>query len=162
MAKEPKKDPLDKMSAEVDRLLKKLPGADPHLRGLEPGVTRPAPHASPQGLGAQLAKFSVTTARPPATRLGVWGRVLLGVALAVLETQWPYGHGCGFGLFIYLAVVTTVVVAGVWGSIAAWKLKMGVAHVLSLAVVLWGIALVAGQVLPRVGYAAQAATWRCP
>jgi hypothetical protein len=39
---------------------------------------------------------------------------------------------------------------------------MGLAHVLSLVSIVWGLVLVAGVVLPRVGYAKDAATWFCP
>jgi hypothetical protein len=48
-----------------------------------------------------------------------------------------------------------------WAAIAAWKLRVPAAHVLGLAVGFWGIVLAAEQVLPRVGYAAEVATWRC-
>jgi hypothetical protein len=34
-------------------------------------------------------------------------------------------------------------------------------HAVAMVMVLWGIALVAAQVLPRVGYAADAAKWWC-
>jgi hypothetical protein len=41
-------------------------------------------------------------------------------------------------------------------------MRGGAPHVLSLILVFWGIVLAAEQVLPRIGYAAERATWRCP
>ena len=35
------------------------------------------------------------------------------------------------------------------------------AHAVSQILLLWGLILGAGQVLPRVGYAKELATWRC-
>jgi hypothetical protein len=40
-------------------------------------------------------------------------------------------------------------------------MRSGVPHVLSLMLVFWGIVLTAEQLLPRIGYAAESATWRC-
>jgi hypothetical protein len=160
MAKDPSpsKDPLDGMSAEVDRLLKKLPGADPMLRGDPP---KPevgwAPISGPMGAASSTGPRAIT----PQQKLGVWARVGLGLVVGVLMTQWPYRHGCGLALYLYMASVVVVVVAGVWGALSSWKLRMGVAHLLALLVVAWGVVLGASQVLPRVGYAAKTATWQC-
>lgn len=157
----PSDDPLDGMSKEVDRLLKKLPGADPMLRGsgaprspvsgVRPGIVT-AP------LGAATGAYREPTSQEKA---GVWLRVGLAVVVGAVMTQWPYRHACGFSLFLYLAAVVAVIVAGGWGGLSSWKFRMGAAHVASLVTVLWGIVLAAQQVLPRVGYAAAAATWRC-
>jgi len=38
---------------------------------------------------------------------------------------------------------------------------MGPAHVVSLGLIVWGLVLAAQQVLPRIGYAAASASWRC-
>lgn len=163
MAKDPSpsRDPLDGMSAEVDRLLKQLPGADPMLRGSgsapKPGVTR-SPLSDPMRASPAPGGPRDPTAQQ---KLGVWVRVGLGLVVGVLMTQWPYRHGCGLSLYLYMAAVVAVTVAGVWGALSSWKLRMGVAHLLALLVVGWGLVLGATQVLPRVGYAARAATWQC-
>jgi len=57
---------------------------------------------------------------------------------------------------------TTRQLAGVWSSMSSWKRRMGLAHLLSLGLVMWGLALAAGVVLPRIGYANQSAAWFCP
>jgi hypothetical protein len=164
MAKDPSpsKDPLDGMSAEVDRLLKQLPGADPMLRGSGADRT-PAVRRSPlSGPGVSGPMASVGPREPTSQqKVGVWARVLLGLVVGVLMTQWPYRHGCGWPLYLYMAAIVAVTVAGVWGSLSSWKFRMGIAHLLALLVVAWGLTLGAAQVLPRSGYAANAATWGC-
>ncbi len=97
----------------------------------------------------------------PRDRLGAWLKAGLGVVAGVLMTQWPYAHTCGLGLYLYLGAVLAVTVAGGWASVASWKHRVAAAHVLSLGVVLWGLILAASQILPRIGYAAGAASWRC-
>ncbi len=156
-------DSLDGMSAEVDRLLKQLPNADPTLRGSGP-LSSPVGGRSlggtPLGGGGTAVKSGP---REPTGRdkLGVWLRVALAVAAGTLMTQWPYRHTCGVALYLYLGAVATVTVAGGWGALSSWKHRMGVAQVISLVLILWGLVLGAAQVLPRVGYAAATATWRC-
>jgi len=154
-------DSLDGMSAEVDRLLKKLPGADPMLRGS--GATpSPLPERRP-GVVTAPAGAAVGRAPEPTAqeKLGVWLRTGLAVLVGALMTQWPYAHACGWSLSLYLAAVAAVTVAGGWGSVFAWRHRMGAPHVLSVAVVFWGMMLAALQVLPRIGYAAASASWRC-
>jgi hypothetical protein len=75
---------------------------------------------------------------------------------------WPYSHVCGLKLMFYMLGVTTLVVAGVWSAVAAWRHRQGWAHLLSLFLISWGLMLMAATVLPRVGYAGQEAIWLCP
>ncbi len=86
---------------------------------------------------------------------------MLGVLIAVGMLQWPYDHSCGFKLGFYLTGVAMVLVSAGWGSACSWKNRMPVAHSVSQILLLWGFVLGAGQVLPRVGYAKDLATWRC-
>ena len=62
-------------------------------------------------------------------------------------------RGCDLPLLGYLGGVATVVLAGIWVAYAAWGLRSGPVHVLSLVLLFWGMILGAAQVLPRVGYA---------
>jgi heme A synthase len=87
--------------------------------------------------------------------------VALGATLGGLMTQWPYPHACGWHLTGYLGAVTGVLVAGIWIAVVSWRLRNAAAHVLAFLLLLWGVALVAERVLPRVGYAADRATWGC-
>jgi len=146
----------DKEMAEVDRLLKKLPAADPTLgRGGEPTVRKPAvaPGSGWSGGGPPTAR----------ERIGTWAKVALGVlvGIGIAPGVWPYSHGCGVRLIFYLIGVSTVIAAGLWASISSWKRRLGFAHVISQVLIVWGILLMTREVLPRVG--AQAAVlWLCP
>jgi hypothetical protein len=148
----------DKEMAEVDRLLKRLPNADPTLgRGSStPTVRRPA---VPGGGGSAAHEVLAATGG----RVGTWVRVVLGllVAVGVAPGVWPYTHGCGLRLIFYLIGVTTVIGAGLWSSISSWKRRLGFAHVLSQLLIVWGVLLLTGEVLPRVGAKPQG-VWLCP
>jgi len=112
---------------------------------------RPAPRAVPAApLPADVAP----------TPLGVWSRVTLGAVLAGAMTQWPYAV-CGLPLIGYLVGAAMVLVAGGWAALVAWHARMGRAHVLAITLIFAGSALVAHQVLPRLGYAPVETHWRC-
>ena len=140
----------DKEMKEVDKLLAKLPAADPYLVGSAPTVRKPAAHAP------------VAAPSRAHERLGTWLRVGLGVLLAVGTAAWPYSHQCGLRLIFYMIGAGTVVVAGGWSAISSWRRHLGVAHVIALVVTLWGLTLTAGILLPRIGYTTPAALWLCP
>jgi hypothetical protein len=145
----------EKEMKEVDKLLAKLPAADPYFTdGSAPTVRRPAAHAPVTAHGAGPAR--------PHERLGTWLRVGMGVALSLGLAAWPYSHQCGLRLIFYMIGVGTVVLAGVWGALASWKRHQGLAHVLALGVTLWGLALAANVLLPRFGFTSPAANWICP
>ncbi|MDH4348269.1 MAG: hypothetical protein OEW17_05650 [Gemmatimonadota bacterium] len=93
--------------------------------------------------------------------LGTWLRVLLGAALAIGITQWPYPSACGVNLMVYGTTIMLVIVAGTWSALSSWRRHLGLAHLISLAVLFWGLVLAAREVLPRVGYARDARTWVC-
>jgi hypothetical protein len=152
----PKPDPL---SREVDRLLAGLstlgaqPSHDdrPPSRAATPArvASRPAPRAAPAA-GATRGD-----------RAALWARLVLGIVFGGLMTQWPYRHECGLPLLGYLGAVAMVMVAGTWIATASWSRRHALIHVLALLVLLWGMVLVAQQVLPRIGYAAERWAWGC-
>ena len=137
----------DKELANIDRVIARSPASPPAAGS---GPTGVAPRAS--ALPAPGGRLATLT---------TWFRVLLGLALAVGITQWPYSNACGFNLAMYLGAIATVTVAGLWSSITSWQRRMGLAHILSLLVLLWGLVLAARETLPRLGYAKQARTWTC-
>lgn len=144
----------DKELAEIDRIMAKPPAPAPGTPAKAPGP-RPLPAGSgPAG--------PVTPPPARGSALSTWFRVLLGVVLAGAMTQWPYGTACGPTLFLYAGASAVVVLAGLWAAAASWRRRMAAAHVLSLMVALWGLALVAAIVLPRIGYAKADASWFCP
>ena len=52
--------------------------------------------------------------------------------------------------------------AGIWSTLSSWKHRLGLAHLLSLLVIIWSLALAAREVLPRIGYARAQGVWICP
>jgi hypothetical protein len=151
--KEKEKD-WDKEMREVDRLLARLPAADPGLvSGAKPTLKKPIPAAT-----------SGTHSHEPTGMewLGSWARVALGMLIGAGMTQWPYAHGCGLNLLLYGVGVGAVLAAGIWSSVAAWKHRLVVAHLLSQLLIIWALVLAAGQILPRVGYAREQGVWLCP
>ena len=144
----------DKELAEIDKLIGKAPGPAPSSP-----VAR-APGAKPPALVAGAAPSAPI--RRSGGAGGTWLRVGLGAALGVGMTQWPYAHTCGLWLGLYLGAVSAVALSGLWGAVSSWRRRIPAAHLLSMAVVLWGLVLVADVVLPRTGYAAQTLTWLCP
>ena len=87
--------------------------------------------------------------------------VYIGIVLGVALTQWPYAQSCGLPLFLYVAAVGALALAGGWAGVSAWNHRLGVAHNVSLVLVFWGIVLASEQILPRVGYARTEETWLC-
>ena len=134
----------------IDRRLESV--AD---EALLPAGNKPTPAAREQAKAVQ---------RETST-LGVMARLVLSVILAVAMLFWPYDTRCGVGLFGYLGATALVASAGVWTAAWTWRHRSARGHVVSLLLMLWGVALAAAEVLPRVGYAAptaeRPATWMC-
>jgi hypothetical protein len=140
----------DKELAKIDRAMARLP--EPAAPAT--GPARPVPPAAAgTGPAPQHAGPRATTT--------TWLRVVLVLTLAVAMPLWPYPKGCGFGLFVYLAACSVVVLAGVWAAVSTWHRRRPVGHILAILVLLWGLGLVAAELLPRVGYAKSAIRWTC-
>ena len=131
----------DKELADIDRVIEKGPGPAGTPARL------PAPGSPP------VAKGSVAM---------TWFWVVLALLLAVALPLWPYGKECGLQFFFYLGAATLALLAGAAGAVSSWAARRGLAHVLSLLVVVWAGAMGAREVLPRAGYAAQSKMWLCP
>jgi hypothetical protein len=65
-------------------------------------------------------------------------------------------------LTFFLGAATTTAVFGILGAVSAWVHHRGVAHVLSLLVLVSAGAAAAREILPRTGYARESLTWLCP
>ena len=77
---------------------------------------------------------------------------------------WPAGLGasnCGFGLAAYMIAPTMIIVGGLWVVLCTWTLRMARTHAIAMLVALWGAGLIAAEILPRTGYAAQPSVWLC-
>jgi hypothetical protein len=143
----------DKELAQIDKLIG------------QGGAEAPAPVPAQRGKGASapagLAAPAPAAGRKPHTSLTTWLRLLLALLLGAGMTQWPYTHGCGIPLLGYLVAVGTVIIASFWSMVSSWRSRSGLAHFLSIGLLFWGTFLGAREVLPRVGYAKDTATWFC-
>ncbi len=141
----------DKELAAIDKVM---------ARGPVAGGGGAAPSPAERGGGAP-ARIGGASGGARFGTLTTWLRVLLGLVLAVAITQWPYKTACGFNLAMYLGAIATVVVAGLWSAVSSWQRRLGLAHLLSLGVLGWGLVLGAREILPRTGYAREVRTWTC-
>ena len=149
----------DKELADIDKIIAGTPPAK-LAAGSSGGGAGGAGGAAP----AKAAPAAVR-AGAPVTRgaaLATWIRVGLGVALAAGMTQWPYFHACGTSLFLYLGAIGVLGLSGVWGALSSWRHRKGLAHTISLLVLVWAGILAAATILPRTGYATRSAEWWCP
>jgi len=133
----------DRELAEIDKVMARTP-AQPDATAVRRTGAAPLDAA-----GGRMAAFTT------------WIRVTLGLLLAVGITQWPYANACGLNLAVFLGAIGAVIVAGGWSAMSSWRRRLGLAHFLSLMVLLWGLVLAAREVLPRVGYAKAVRTWSC-
>jgi hypothetical protein len=148
----PKPDP---MAGVVDRLLAQLPGLHN-----EPSMSAARPRAA--GQWTAPVSLAHTESASQSQLIGVWVRVLLGLAVGVMMgAGWPYPRACGLPLVGYLGAVVTVIVAGAWAASAAWRYRASLAHIVSLIILFYGIVLAAAELLPRTGYAVDHADWQC-
>ncbi len=144
----------DKELADIDRVIEKHGSAPP-----------------PQGSPPALPPAPGAPARPPASAAPApergsvamtWFWTILAILLAAALPLWPYGKSCGLQLFFFLGAAGLALLAGATGAVNSWRTRRGLAHVLSLLVVIVAGVMAAGEVLPRIGYAAEAQTWLCP
>ena len=129
-----------------DAELKKI---DKQLEGMSDSALIPAP---PKG-APPAAKAAVAAQRETTRTWPAFLRLALATALAVGILFWPYPSRCGVGLAGYLAAVSVVTVGGLWSSVWTWRHRTARAHILSLALVAYGLVLGAMEILPRTGYA---------
>ena len=142
----------DPMEGVVDRLLAQLPG-------LREDRSSQSTWAS---AGATVGGLhSTDRSSPEPTLLGLCARLLLVISLGLMMAGWPYDRTCGLPLYAYIGAVAMVLLGGGWAGTTAWKLRVGLAHVISLVLVFWGLVLAAEVLLPRIGYAGQDAGWQC-
>src|SRR5688572_25179966 len=128
----------DKELADIDRVIAKQPAA-------------PASPASGPAPTTRRRFVALT-----------WFWTGLAIVLALGLAIWPYDKLCGIRLIFYLFAAGLALLMGVLGGLASWSHRRGLAHVLSLAVIVWAAVVVAHEILPRVGYAEQELSWTCP
>jgi hypothetical protein len=132
----------DKELADIDRAVAKQPA--------------PAPSGAPPEAGQTL---------PWARRRFValtWFWTGLAIVLAVALAVWPYDKNCGLRLIFFLGAGGIALLAGVLGALASWSHRRGLAHLISLLVIVWSGVMVVREILPRAGYAKESRDWTCP
>jgi len=148
----------DPMAREVDRLLAGLAGRSARSEDQPARDDARRPASAPRRGPRPKPRTETITGGELAA---LWARVGLGVLLGGMITQWPYLHACGLPLLEYFGAVTMVVVAGGWIAVASWTQRHASTHVVALLLVLWGFAIAAYEILPRIGYAAERWAWQC-
>ena len=138
----------DREMAKINKQLESM--SDDQLFPLEP--SKPA---SPSQKAQVVADREATSSWPAILRL------VLSVALGIGILFWPYANRCGVGLAGYLVAVSAVLISGIWSAVWTWRHRTGRAHALSILLIVWGLMLGAGEVLPRIGYARQILSWSC-
>jgi hypothetical protein len=120
-------------------------------------------------IAAPTVAAPARTAAPAAPSAGAWRgwvQVAIAVGAAAGLMFWPWPRSCGGPLIGFTAATGAVALLGVWSAVGTWRHRLGLAHVASLLVVVWGLGLGAREVLPRVGYAAptpeRSEGWSCP
>lgn len=91
--------------------------------------------------------------RQQGAEVGVWMRLSVVMILVGSVNFWPYARTCGVGLIGFLAAAALIITGGLWVSGQTFRHRMPKAHAAALIVVLWGLVLLAEEVLPRTGYA---------
>jgi hypothetical protein len=132
----------DKELADIDRAIGKQPAPGP------PGTTPVAGRSLPP-TGRRFVALA-------------WFWTGLAIVLAVALALWPYDKNCGIRLIFFLGAGGIALLAGVLGALASWAHHRGLAHLLSLLVIVWAGVMVVREILPRVGYAKNSRDWTCP
>lgn len=151
----------EKELAKIDKQLASLP--DEALMPAAPEKTSKG--AAKPGSAPKAPKPAAPSEPRQTTNFGVFARLTLALVVAVAMVFWPYPSRCGLGLIGYLGAVGVMTAGGVWASIWTWRHRASRAHLVSLAITVWGVVLGSLEILPRVGYAfptdKHPAAWTC-
>jgi hypothetical protein len=148
---------------------KELAKIDKQLASLPDEALMPAAPEKPAKGAARSARAAAPApaqAEPrQTTSFGVFARLTLALAVGIAMVFWPYPSRCGLGLIGYLGAVGVMTAGGVWASIWTWRHRASRAHLLSMAITVWGVLLGSLEILPRIGYAfptdKHPAAWSC-
>lgn len=140
----------DKELADIDRVVANQ-GTGPSVPVGQPGTARAPAGGTPETGPVRRRSVALT-----------WFWVIMALALAAALPLWPYEKACGLRLMFFLGATAMAAVVGVLGATSSWANRRGLAQVLSLLVIAWAGVIAAREVLPRIGYAREAADWVCP
>jgi hypothetical protein len=137
------------------------------LRKAERAFEGLPPEPTPAELRARRAQEDLEQRRNEelSAAVGAYARLMLVASLAGALGFWPYARDCGPSLFAYMGAEGMLVAGGLWVAVCTWRNRMAKTHIVALAIVLGGVALLQMEVLPRIGYAkvdpAHPPQWRC-
>ena len=114
----------------------------------------PEPSLAMKKLQSEEERRAQERVQQRAAMIGGGARLILVFALFAALIIWPYERECGVGFFEYLGVEVVIVVGGLWVAFTTWRYRLPKMHTLSLLIILTGLVLIAGELLPRIGYAA--------
>jgi hypothetical protein len=154
--------------AELAKIDKQLASISDEQLVAEKRAAAAAPAAPARGAlpaAKPAAPVAPAAAKPAAGAWASWIKVAVAVAAAVGLMFWPWPARCGPPLLGFTAATGAVALLGIWSAIGTWRHRLGLAHVASLLVIVWGLVLGARETLPRIGYAiptvARPAGWSC-
>jgi hypothetical protein len=157
----------EKELADIDRRLGSMPPeGDAPPPGPAPSKGRVASAPPPIVRAPAAAPTSAPLARRHwKATAGLLVRLLVTAALLACVVIWPYETRCGPWLAGYLTTIGLTALAALWTSIASWRHRGAIVHVLSLCMLVTAGLYAGLEVLPRVGYAmpnpAHPAMWAC-
>lgn len=150
----------DKEMADIDKMISANP-APPAGTSAPPTAIPARTGSAATSVPAPRAATPVGQVTRPRDTLGVWLKTILGAVGFAALLVWPYGTACGTPLYGFLAGATAVAASGIWTMGSAWTHRRGMANAVGLLILLGGLALIASEILPRIGYAAVEKTWTC-
>ena len=159
----------DKELAKIDKQLASISDEE-LLKSAQPAAPAKAAGGAAGGSAKALpAGRAAAPAMPVSSGAGkpwvAWAKVAVAVAAAAGLMFWPWPARCGAPLIGFTAATGGVTLLGLWSAFGTWRHRLGWAHVAALLVSVWGVALGAREILPRVGYAVPSAErpaqWGC-
>jgi hypothetical protein len=114
----------------------------------------PEPSPAVQKMQSEAERRAKEKVQQRAAMFGAGARLVLVFALGAALVMWPYSRECGWGWFGYVGVEGVIVLGGLWVASTTWRGRLPKMHAFSLLIVLAGLALIAAELLPRIGYAA--------
>lgn len=135
---------------------------DKELANIDKAIARQPvpPPGTPPGTGGGVGTPPATSQRRFVALTWFW--TALALILAVALPLWPNDKTCGLRLVFYMGAAGIALLMGVLGALSSWSYRRGLAHLLSLLVIVWAGIMAAREILPRTGYARQALEWTCP
>ena len=124
---------------------------DKELADIDRAITKQPQSGTPAGSPTQRRFVALT-----------WFWTGLAIVLAVALAVWPYDKNCGLRIIFFLGAGGIALLAGILGALASWAHHRGLAHFLSLLVIVWAGVMVVREILPRVGYTKESRDWTCP